>query len=248
MRTSTKYAIKRWLRSAGIEAARYVRFRNFDERLIAVLETHRVDLVLDIGASSGQYGERLRGLGYKRRIVSFEPLDAPRQQLVASASGDPLWEVAPPCAIGERNGTIEIRISRNWESSSALSMLPSHLAAAPASEAIGVAQVEMRTLDSCAAGFLRGGEIVFVKIDVQGMEDKVLAGASQMLKGAAGLQVELSLTPLYAGQPLLCEMIALLRRAEFELVDLEPAFIDPRNGRVLQVDGIFVAHRLQPVS
>lgn len=243
MRTSTKYAIKRWLRRAGLEASRHVRFRSFDERLIAFLDAHRVDVVLDIGASSGQYGEKLRGLGYGKRIVSFEPLEGPRRQLAAAARGDGLWDLAPACAIGERNGSIEIQISRNWESSSALRMLPAHLAAAPESEAVGVAQVEMRTLDSCAAQFLREGETVFAKIDVQGMEDRVLAGGPQVLSKAIGLQVELSLVPLYAGQPLLWDVIALLRRAEFELVDLEPSFIDPRNGRVLQIDGVFLAER-----
>ena len=248
MRTSTKYAIKRWLRRAGLEASRHVRFRSFDERLIAFLDAHRVDVVLDIGANNGQYGEKLRGLGYRGRIVSFEPLEAPRRRLAASALGDELWEVAPACAIGERNGTIEIQISRNWESSSALRMLPSHLEAAPQSETIGVTQVELRTLDSCAPPFLREGEIVFAKIDVQGMEDRVLAGAPQVLSRTVGLQVELSLTPLYAGQPLLWEVIAMLRRAEFELADLEPSFIDPRNGRVLQMDGVFLAQRSKALA
>jgi FkbM family methyltransferase len=248
MQPSTKQAIKRWLRRAGLEAARYVRFRNFDERLISFLHTHRVDLVLDIGASSGQYGQRLRGLGYRKRIVSFEPLDAPRQRLLAAARRDPLWEVGPRCAIGERNGTVEIHVSRNWESSSVLTMLPAHLAAAPQSEAVGVAQVEMRTIDSCAAEFLRQGEVVFAKMDVQGTEDKVLTGATQILAQAVGLQVELSLTPLYAGQPLLCEMITMLTRAGFDLVDVEPAFIDPRDGRVLQLDGIFAAHRSKTLA
>jgi FkbM family methyltransferase len=225
-----------------------VRFRTFDERLIGLLEAHRVDVVLDIGASSGQYGERLRGLGYRKRIVSFEPLDTPRQRLAAAARRDPLWELAPACAVGDRDGSIEIHISRNWESSSALSMLPAHVAAAPQSENVGVARVEMRTLDSCAAQLVRKGEIVFAKIDVQGMEDKVLAGAAQTLSQAVGVQVELSLTPLYAGQPLLCEMIAMLGRAQFELVDLEPAFVDPRNGRVLQVDGVFLADRSKALA
>ena len=243
MQASTKYAIKRWLRRAGLEVSKYARFRSFDERLIALLETQRVGVVLDVGANTGQYAEILRAIGFQGRIVSFEPLEEPHRRLLEKTRRDPLWEIAPRCAIGERSGTIEMQVSRNSVSSSALRMLPQHLEAAPQSEVVGTAQVELQTLDSAAARFVRDGEIVFAKIDVQGMEDKVLAGAPQVLARSVGVQMELSLTPLYAGQPLLCDMVATLRRAGFDLVDLEPEFVDPRDGRVLQANGLFLRTR-----
>lgn len=213
---------------------------SFDERLRAALETRRVGLVIDVGANTGQYARWLRAIGYEGRIVSFEPLAAPYGGLVENARSDPLWEVGPRAAIGEHEGKLQIHVSRNSVSSSALKMLATHLEAAPQSMVVDEETVDVVTLDSAAGGFLRQGDAAFVKIDVQGMEDKVIAGASHVLSATVGIQVELSLTPLYAGQPLLCDIVAILRRAGFELADLHPEFIDPRDGRVLQVDGLFL--------
>jgi FkbM family methyltransferase len=240
MQASTKYAIKRWLRRAGFEVSKYARFRQFDERLMALLEAQRVGLVLDVGANTGQYAQTLRALGFRGRIVSFEPLEEPHRELAENARRDRHWEVAARCAIGERNGVLRMQVSRNSVSSSALEILPAHLEAEPESAVIGAAEVQMQTLDSAAGRFVKEPDVIFAKLDVQGMEEKVLAGAAEVLTRTVGLQVELSLTPLYATQPLLCEMVATLRDRGFELVDLEPEFVDPRRGRLLQVNGLFL--------
>ena len=240
MQASTKYAIKRWLRRAGLEVSKYARFRQFDERLIALMEAQRVGLVLGVGANTGQYAQTLRALGFRGRIVSFEPLEEPHRELAENARRDGLWEVAARCALGERSGVLRMQVSRNSMSSSALEILPAHLEAAPESVVVSATEVEMQTLDSAAARYLQEADVIFLKVDVQGMEDKVLAGAAEVLGRTVGLQVELSLTPLYATQPLLCDMVATLRRRGFALVDLEPEFVDPRSGRVLQANGLFL--------
>jgi FkbM family methyltransferase len=240
MQASTKYAIKRWLRRAGLEVSKYARFRQFDERLIALMEAQRVGLVLDVGANTGQYALILRALGFRGRIVSFEPLEAPHRELAENAQHDRLWEVAPRCALGERSGVLRIQVSRNSLSSSALEILPAHLEAEPESAVVSATEVNMQTLDAAAGPFVRQDDRIFLKVDVQGMEEKVLAGAQQVLGRTVGLQVELSLTPLYATQPLLCDMVATLRHRGFALVDLEPEFVDPRSGRVLQANGLFL--------
>jgi FkbM family methyltransferase len=240
MQASTKYAIKRWLRRAGLEVSKYARFRQFDERLIALMEAQRVGLVLDVGANTGQYAQTLRALGFRGRIVSFEPLEEPHRELAENARRDRLWEVATRCALGERGGVLRMQVSRNSMSSSALAILPAHLEAAPESAVVNATDVEMQTLDSAAARYMQEADVIFLKVDVQGMEDKVLAGATEVLGRTVGLQVELSLTPLYATQPLLCDMVATLGRRGFALVDLEPEFVDPRSGRVLQANGLFL--------
>jgi FkbM family methyltransferase len=79
-----------------------------------------------------------------------------------------------------------------------------------------------------------------IKIDVQGAEDRVIAGSERTLQRVAAIQAELSLAPLYAGQALIHDMVKALRGFGYELADVHPAFIDPRDGRLLQLDGLFL--------
>src|SRR4051812_37139292 len=234
-----KSAVKRWLRHAGLEVSGYVRFAAFDERLLAALQRLGVNLVIDVGANTGQYAQRLRAIGYTGRIVSFEPLGAAHAALTEHARGDQDWNVAPRLALGERNGQIELKVSANSVSSSTLAMLPSHIAAAPESAPCAVETVPIMKLDDALAPYVRGDETALLKIDVQGAEDRVIGGAEYTLRRVPAVQAELSLVPLYADQALMDDIVNLLRGRGYELADLHPAFIDPRDGRVLQLDGLF---------
>lgn len=82
-----------------------------------------------------------------------------------------------------------------------------------------------------------------MKIDTQGFEWQVLDGARTTLPKFQRVLLELSLVPLYEGQHLWQEMIGRLEQEGFTLWALQPGFIDPINGRTMQVDGIF--YRIQ---
>ena len=55
----------------------------------------------------------------------------------------------------------------------------------------------------------------------------------------AGIEVELSLVPLYEGQPLWSEVSDLLRQFGFAPLALGHGFRDPGTGELLQLDGLF---------
>ncbi len=97
-------------------------------------------------------------------------------------------------------------------------------------------KVPLRTLDTVAAAYLRPDTELFIKIDTQGYEDRVLRGAGTVLQRTKGLQLELSLVPLYEGQRQFDDLLAELQHAGFELWNMTPAFVDPVRGRLLQVD------------
>lgn len=234
-----KSVIKKILRRTGYEVVRYRVGSSHSARTIAMLSHQRVNVVLDVGANVGQFGMYLRDIGYGGSIVSFEPMAAAHSALRKAAAGDGNWEVAPRIALGAKSGEVAMNIAGNSESSSILPMLDAHRTAAPESYYIGTERVELRRLDSIAAGYLSSDAIPFVKIDTQGYENEVLEGAEGILPRVVGLQVELSLMPLYAGGRLMSEMVESLQDRGFDLWSVESAFVDPYCGRVLQVDGTF---------
>lgn len=232
-------AVKRFLRRRGVLLDRYTCSTSSDLRLVTMLAANRVDLVLDVGANTGGYATSLREAGYRGRILSFEPLSSAHAALVAATAGDPAWSAAPRMAIGERDGDVTINIAGNSASSSLLPMTDRHKGAAPESAYIGAETVEVRRLDGVRHPFLDAAAAPFLKIDTQGYESQVLAGAAGILPRLVGVQLEMSLRHLYEGQSLWRDVIAALEAARFELWAVVPGFFDPATGRMLQCDGIF---------
>jgi FkbM family methyltransferase len=208
-------------------------------QLVSTLRKFKIDLVLDVGANTGQFGSEIRYYGYTGKIVSFEPLSHAYSNLVRTIAGDPQWEAHPPCALGNENGETMINIAGNSQSSSILPMLETHRNAAPESAYKGTERVAIKTLDFVVGEYVKDARAPFLKIDTQGYEWQVLDGARETLPHIKGLLVELSLVPLYEGQYSWRELIDRLKDEGFALWALRPGFIDQRQGRTLQVDGVF---------
>lgn len=235
--------VRRWLWPLGYDVAPFNAGEHPVARRRRLLEVYGIDLVLDVGANSGQFGMHLRrDLGYRGEIVSFEPLSAAFVQLQAAAARDGRWRTRQ-LALGEAAGRQEIHIAGNSESSSLLAMLPLHEQAAPYSAYTGAESVQVETLDALFDDLRGSARNVFLKIDTQGYEAQVLRGAQRTLPSVDTLQLEMSLAPLYEGQALFGELYEQLRGQGYTLVALENNFGDPRTGQLLQVDGIF--HRFR---
>jgi FkbM family methyltransferase len=197
-----------------------------------------IDLVFDVGANTGQFAQQIRAAGFLGRIVSFEPLSDAHQKLRQTSSRDALWSVHERCALGDSDGSTVIHIAGNSVSSSLMTMSRTHAEAAPGSAYVGQETVPVWRLDSVARPYLASASRPFLKIDTQGFEWQVLAGARDTLPELEGVLCELSLVELYEGQHLWREMIDRFEGAGFTLWGLQPAFMD-RHGRNLQVDAIF---------
>jgi FkbM family methyltransferase len=224
--------IKAVLRRAGLEVTRY-------EPRPHPLILHRIDLLFDVGANTGQYVRDIREAGYRNRVVSFEPLPEAHAALEARAARDPGWQVHARSALGAATGETSINVAGNSASSSLLPMLPSHAEAAPQSAYVGTVSTPVATLDSVFHAYRRPGERVFLKIDTQGFEAEVLKGAHASLPEMQGVQLELSTVPLYAGQALYDHFVDFFRDRGFVLWSVIPGFVDPRTAQMLQFDAIF---------
>lgn len=230
--------IKRLLRQAGLDVIRYNTRSSPVARRIQLFAHYGINLVFDVGANTGGYALELRQQGYRGRIVSFEPLSSAFAELARRASSDSNWE-ALHTALGAHNETTTIHVAQNSESSSILDMLPRHEEAYPQSAYVDEEEIEVRTPDSIFDDYYQPGDRVYLKMDTQGYEQQVLAGATASLDRITGLQLEMSLVPLYAGERLFADMVNHLQARGFVLMSIAPTIDDPRTGQLLQVDGLF---------
>jgi FkbM family methyltransferase len=237
--SGAKHIVREGLRRLGLRVYRSTPATDPEAQVAALLAFHEIDLVLDVGANSGQYAQSLRRSGYRGRILSFEPLQEAWERCRMRASSDPLWTVAPRMALGSAEGAIEIHVADNSFSSSILPMRDSHRAAAPGSAYVGTQTVDLRRLDRAAASDVAGAKRPFLKLDTQGYEREILTGATGILNRVRGVQVEMSLTSLYEGAPSFEELLALLEEMNLRPWAILPGFTDQTSGRMLQVDGLF---------
>ena len=236
---SLKRLVKSVIHSVGFDLRYLSPESNPSFQLLKALERFKVDLVLDVGANVGQFSSDLRSVGYSGDLVSFEPLSAAHHALSKAALRDTNWQVHPRSAIGDHDGEIEIHIAGNSVSSSLLPMMEAHSAAAEHSVYVGVEKTPISRLDSVGPMYLAKSCRAFLKIDTQGYEWQVIDGARETLSRMQGVLCELSLVPLYEGQRLWMDLIQRLEGEGFALWSIQPGFIDPRDGRTLQLDAIF---------
>ncbi len=235
--------VKRWLhralRCAGYDLQGYVPIAHPLARRARLLEWLGIDLVLDVGANAGQYARLLRDIGYRARIVSFEPLAEAFDRLSRRAARDPRWQ-AVRCALGDAEGTAELRVAQKPVFSSLHPARAALVDADAGARPVRGECVPVRRLDQVLPEVRLDASRIWLKLDVQGHEEKVLAGLADRLGELTALQIELSARPLYEGERDLLATMQWLQEAGFELWALEPGFSDARSGRMLQMDGIFV--------
>ncbi len=207
-------------------------------RRIKIINNENINLLLDVGAHSGLYGEELREDGYVGRIVSFEPLNKPYCELEKRAKMDALWE-SWQIALGDTVGEETINVSGHLTSSSILSISKAHVDACPSSETIDTETIKVSTLDTIRDNFILPDDRIYMKVDVQGYEKHVLNGAADTLKNIRILELELSLTEMYENGPTMMDMLDIMKSKGFDLVAINPVFSDPMTGYLLQADGIF---------
>jgi FkbM family methyltransferase len=216
--------------------------RDSGSHLAATLSRLGVASAVDVGANRGQFGARLRLLGFRGPVLSLEPMSEAYAALVRTARADAAWQVER-CAVGSTDGLVQLNVSGNSTSSSLLHVNEAHVRAEPTSATVRTESVPLRRLDDV----IQAHDLpqpYFLKIDVQGAEVGVLDGAASVLSATVLVQVELSLRPLYEGGADYLAVLSRLAAERFSPIGVESAFTDPRTGDVLQLDVLACAERL----
>jgi FkbM family methyltransferase len=194
--------------------------------------------VIDVGAHSGEFSSAMHAVLPDAHIYAFEPLEDCHRRLRQRLGGNGSLD-SFQVAVGERRGEIEFWRSSFPKSSSALAMSTLHQTAFPWSAKNERLTVQLETLDHCIGDRELPGK-VFLKIDVQGYDDRVLKGASQLLKRIDYVLVEVSFRPLYEGQAKFHDIYDILRTEGFSYAGNMEQLLSPQDGSVLQADALFV--------
>jgi FkbM family methyltransferase len=212
--------------------------------IIKTLNNFSFDTVIDVGANIGQFAATLNRYGFTGKIYSVEPSSEAYNKLLVNSKKSTNWHILPRCALGKTEGIATLNISKNSYSSSLLQILPKHTSVAPDSQFIKEESVTMQTLDTMfnKPDFLRRS--CFLKIDVQGFEEEVLAGGIDLMKKIGGIKIELSLSKLYEGQSLFKRLIDLIEDYGFSIWNIEPGFQNIQSGETYQCDAIMIHNSL----
>ena len=232
--------LQRLARRLGYDLTPRRKARPLEAQLVAVLEHFGITCVLDVGANAGQYGATLRAWGYRGRIVSFEPLAGAHARLEQRAAADPAWRVAPRMALGAQDGEATVQVSAESDMSSILPQTDLLRRVSPSSRVIGRETTPIRRLDGLAKDYLEPGEPTFLKIDTQGYEAEVLAGARSLVPQLQGIQLEMALVPCYQGERDFRQTFDDLEAAGFSPYLFFPGYFERKLARQLQIDGVFM--------
>ena len=200
-----KRILKNLFHSFGLEISRYR--EACPSYLKTLLDRYEVDLILDVGANSGQSAKFFRTIGYDKQIISIEPVRELFEQLNELANCDDRM-TALHSALGDFTGTTNINVSGSSAvASSILDMTKNVVIHAPDQIPVRTEKIDVTTLDEVLYKYYPNGHSCFLKLDVQGYEKKVLEGGISTLGKVIGLKVEMSLVENYSGETLLHEMI-----------------------------------------
>lgn len=210
------------------------------EQIAWVLRELEIDVVLDVGANTGQYATQLRRAGYRGRIVSFEPLSAFAEEMRRAADADPDWHVHQ-VAVGDRDGTAQIHVSPSTLSSL---RAPSDFGREWSSKLreTTVETVEVRRLESVFDEACNGIDRprVYLKMDTQGFDLEAFRGAGPRIRDIVGMQSEVACLPLYEGMPRLPEQLTEYEAAGFEIAGMFPVSRHHDTMRIIEFDLVMV--------
>jgi FkbM family methyltransferase len=212
--------------------------------LETVLRRLDVNVVLDVGANRGQFGRKLRNLGYTGRIVSYEPVSVNLAELREAADGDPDWLVEG-LALGDVDSTTDIHVAAGAGKLSSLldsnefgrKRFTNMRAEVAASETI-----QVRRLDAVCGRAVSGIDDprLFLKLDTQGYDLQALAGAGDRLGDIVAMQSEVSCIPIYEGMPHLTQQIDAYEKAGFAAAGMFPVTWDHETLAVIEFDVLMV--------
>jgi FkbM family methyltransferase len=240
-------AVRSGLRTVGYDLVRFPVLADREAHLIELFSRLDINCVLDVGAHHGEFASTLRRIGYMGQIISFEPVSGSLEILEDRARGDLHWSIER-YALGSRNESKTINVTRGTSLASfSRSTDIARARFGELTEIVAQQEVEVRRLDEVLADLPQQLSHcrLFLKLDTQGWDLEVLAGASRVIPQILAVQSEISVKPLYMESPSYFDAIEQMNKMGFELSGM---FAVARDHALRVIEFDCVAIRADPPS
>ncbi len=196
-----------------------------------------INTVIDVGANVGQFAVAAAKIFDQATIYSFEPNpDCHKKFSQISARMQNIKFF--PFALGDKDDELVFNINTHSHSSSFLPLAEGHIHAFPQASVSREITASVTTLDKMIES-IDLKPPVLLKLDVQGFEANVLAGAKNSLQKIDYILIETSFKPMYAGEVLFRQILDLLENNGFYFLRPIDVFSNDQTGEILQMDALF---------
>ena len=214
--------------------------QNQNFQTIELIKQHKIDLILDVGANFGQFGTDMRNMGYLGQIISFEPVNKCYQRL--SSIADDKWQIEN-FALGDKNSKEEINISNKTVFSSILDV--NEIGKSNFSNSIKVVGKQntlVKKLDDIINELVNNlnKRRIFLKIDTQGYDNRVIRGSLQTLEHVKILQTEISCKGIYMDTPSVSQRLQELLNLGFSITGIFPISRDKNTMEILEFNCLLI--------
>lgn len=239
----TKRLIKDLFASFGYE----IRRRDTGQLDVFAMQRELVEanqpVIFDVGAYVGKMARQYRSMFPGSRIYCFEPFPESCEHLRRLASDDPRTHVFQ-VAVSDKPGKAVLHSNTFAPTNSLLATDEASSLYWDGGLYETVQELEVPTVSIDAFCRDHGIEAIdILKLDVQGAEFLVLAGARDMLtrQAIAVIYSEIILTPMYRGQHPLHDYLGFLASFGYELFDVYHP--QRKRKRLVQADFLFLSSK-----
>lgn len=238
MTLNYRQLIKAGLKRIGFDL---VRIKNNPRQTLLGLKTRPIQTIIDVGANTGQFAQMISQFFPNAALHCFEPLPGPFAQLEEWSKSQHGRVIPYNLALGDSDAEVEMYLhSDHTPSSSLLPTTKLNEQYYPFTKEQSLVAVRQTTLDAAlATAQASWAPEILIKLDVQGYENRVIAGGSKVFSEASACILEVCLDGLYEEQARFPDLLMMLGNFGYQYVgNLDQVYAD--DGHCIYFDAVFI--------